>query len=699
MVEGKKCVMEGSLAKAYIPENSKEEFVPFSELKPTWEMVGFDECIDGIPCVSKESWMINPLDKNVALLFEAFEPNIRRHVFFLPKTGQVCVTEKYLHKDDLSEIFKTRVSGCRAIREKTTCSFIYEMVMGEYLVYRQFEIIYECSKVRENDYSFTISPITEVCRYVFHSAGVFVESRDHVRTITSAGKIDHKNTYDTLRDANGKVELSLYQSFKNCVKVPYKDEIIRTLSLVKTDSPKLGIASFIEIYSKAVEKQNLPDNIPKRILRELNGRNHEPGKAVRIEKNLIVLTGERKCNILDCHEQTRVYFDRTRAYYFRRNAVTNKWTIDDLVGQITKNRDIRYRIIDKDIFDNTCMEKYAKHAIARCYPKGNKVNLGFMLAQAFFLSAEQAAKTESPVIDVLLENIYEGKINDREKSLPKLLGITGSQLKFINNIEIPRDLGRFAECMEAEDFKKHFRDVKKRIFAVAFYLNGLSSWNSASNPTKEEVFAASRTLNALEKRDDDNRDLLLSEYRDYIRMRRTYQAQMTNMDENTPLRQEILAFGEVPVNIKPSKIRDYHHKLGRIVGLLGCSDQITAYTAAIEKRYDEEAKKTEYTNGEYSILMPKNAGAIVREGRILHHCVGSAGYIGAMAADKCTILFLRDNHDLDTPLITIEVRNGSIRQCFGFRDSYNKDPQIRDFVKEYASLHDLKIEAVIYTEK
>lgn len=180
-------------------------------------------------------------------------------------------------------------------------------------------------------------------------------------------------------------------------------------------------------------------------------------------------------------------------------------------------------------------------------------------------------------------------------------------------------------------------------------------------------------------------------------MHRTYHTYVANMQDDDPLRQEIIDFGEVPINIKPSKIRDYHNKLGRIVDVMNCSDQIVKYTAAIEERHEKEARKIEYTNGKYSILIPKDAREIIREGRELQHCVGRAGYIQSMAAGKCMILFLRESMDLDTPLITIEVRDGKIRQCYGFRDSYNHNPQIREFVKEYAALRDLTIDAVIYS--
>ncbi|MBQ6968024.1 MAG: PcfJ domain-containing protein [Lachnospiraceae bacterium] len=120
------------------------------------------------------------------------------------------------------------------------------------------------------------------------------------------------------------------------------------------------------------------------------------------------------------------------------------------------------------------------------------------------------------------------------------------------------------------------------------------------------------------------------------------------------------------------------------------------YSPEIEKRYEKEARKTEYSDGKYSVLMPHDANEIINEGRMLQHCVGNAGYIRKMAEGLCTILFLRDNRDLAAPLITMEECDGSIVQCYGFRDKYNSSPEIREFIKDYASRRNLKINAVIY---
>ncbi len=103
------------------------------------------------------------------------------------------------------------------------------------------------------------------------------------------------------------------------------------------------------------------------------------------------------------------------------------------------------------------------------------------------------------------------------------------------------------------------------------------------------------------------------------------------------------------------------------------------------------------TDGKYSILLPDNAHAIIREGRILHHCVGHGGYIEALAEKRCRILFLRSNENLHEQLITIEEQDGIIRQCYGVEDRKNSDIGIEQFIEKYAALRGWGISAVIYS--
>ena len=252
--------------------------------------------------------------------------------------------------------------------------------------------------------------------------------------------------------------------------------------------------------------------------------------------------------------------------------------------------------------------------------------------------------------------------------------------------------------MKDPEFIQHFPDVKKRIFATSLYLIGRDSWFIRLDITRDELFEAVQTVNSMEKLDTEKRNRLTGEYLDYIKMRRTYVGYVDGMTDDDPLSEEIKRCGDFPINLKPSLIKDKHDKIGRIVELIGCVSQIEKYDARISSIREKESSDWEYRTEKYSVIMPENARDIINEGRQLNHCVGRAGYIEKMAAGNCRILFLRKNQDIQNPLITIEEVNGVIRQCYGYGDSINKDPEIRDFIKAYAEHKGLSIQALTYKE-
>lgn len=88
--------------------------------------------------------------------------------------------------------------------------------------------------------------------------------------------------------------------------------------------------------------------------------------------------------------------------------------------------------------------------------------------------------------------------------------------------------------------------------------------------------------------------------------------------------------------------------------------------AAFAKRLKALALRYTYTDGELLIRPAANAEEIVREGKLLHHCVG--GYADRHISGVTTILFLRRRSAPGEPLCTIEVNGGKIRQIHGWDD-------------------------------
>ncbi len=321
---------------------------------------------------------------------------------------------------------------------------------------------------------------------------------------------------------------------------------------------------------------------------------------------------------------------------------------------------------------------------------------GSVLAQLTCLSAEQAAKTDEDFFSSVIRGIESEGISDMDKSLPEQFGISGAQLKFLKNIRIPIEIDSFAEMIKDRAFIEYFPDIKKRIFAVSLYLNYDCGWVHQGGVSKKLFFEASKTIESLENTAPDKRENLAREYIDYLEMYQTYRGFLSLFHDDSPLKAEIMSFGDFPINMKPSKISDYHRKIGRVLDIINCSDKFDLYSTEIKRIKKEKAKEVEYSNGCFSIILPRDASDIVEEGRVLDHCVGRAGYIESMAAHRCLILFLRKKDKINDPFITIEEQDNAIKQCYGCGDSINRDPDVRDFIIEYARHRGLKIDTIIY---
>lgn len=88
------------------------------------------------------------------------------------------------------------------------------------------------------------------------------------------------------------------------------------------------------------------------------------------------------------------------------------------------------------------------------------------------------------------------------------------------------------------------------------------------------------------------------------------------------------------------------------------------------------------------VIIPRGYDEIIREGRILSHCVG--GYAKRHCEGQTNILFLRQESHPDYPWYTIEVdEQGRIIQCYGYKNNNTwsggvpKPPSVIEFVDWY----------------
>jgi len=96
----------------------------------------------------------------------------------------------------------------------------------------------------------------------------------------------------------------------------------------------------------------------------------------------------------------------------------------------------------------------------------------------------------------------------------------------------------------------------------------------------------------------------------------------------------------------------------------------------VKRRYKPYHAIYGWTDGNYTVTVPKKPEEIFEEGQKQHHCVGSGKYMEEHAAGKTLILFLRSVKKPEKPWYTVEVdpRNLNIRQRYG---KYDRQPNLK----------------------
>ena len=105
--------------------------------------------------------------------------------------------------------------------------------------------------------------------------------------------------------------------------------------------------------------------------------------------------------------------------------------------------------------------------------------------------------------------------------------------------------------------------------------------------------------------------------------------------------------------------------------------------ANIAKRYEGLCKRYQAAAGGYIIRPARDAGEIIMEGRILHHCVGGNNYLSSHDKGRSTILFLRSEKNPKKPYITIEIRGTHIVQWYGAHDKKPNEEFFKKYLKDY----------------
>ncbi len=102
------------------------------------------------------------------------------------------------------------------------------------------------------------------------------------------------------------------------------------------------------------------------------------------------------------------------------------------------------------------------------------------------------------------------------------------------------------------------------------------------------------------------------------------------------------------------------------------------YDETIAQMFAEWQTRYGFKQEGYLVLPPKSSQDIIREGEKLSHCVG--GYVESVCKKECVILFIRSVSAPKTPLCTVEVKNGEVKQARCYKNG-DPAPEVQNFIE------------------
>lgn len=452
------------------------------------------------------------------------------------------------------------------------------------------------------------------------------------------------------------------------------------------------------VYFRSIKKQHYNKNVPAEVIEHLNLESNDPLPGYYIAKQ------HNEC----------VYISKDHWYLFKKNVYTEQWSSSNRVGCLDLL--LSYRPKEKIIGDTS--KAWAGTMLEQCF-YNCKLKVPFLWAmeqQKKYLSLEQALKIHRyDLFDTIFDHIsFLEKAKKMKKSmqkritfngytagtllshpidpkddLSKVLGISGRQIKLYPKFGILMD---YYTLSNTNSYCKQLAPEIRGIlysFVPVSVLNHPEVCRYIQNHPHSVQF-----LNAVAKRlKKENYDVAMQELMDYCIMGEYLKTRVT--EEERIMLDEIY-----PKYTSPSKIKELHDRILQlnIMYEQRCDAEENERKLKIEQNIPDLKKKNkrmEYENEYFKLVLPKNADEIRKEGFELLHCVGR--YVYDVGAGNTTILFLRRQSNPNRSFMTMEVtNNGVIAQFFGLHDSFNKDPEVRDFVKEYAEKKKYRIGCKIF---
>lgn len=177
-----------------------------------------------------------------------------------------------------------------------------------------------------------------------------------------------------------------------------------------------------------------------------------------------------------------------------------------------------------------------------------------------------------------------------------------------------------------------------------------------------------KACNYLKKINGISQHMLVT-YKDYLNMRNQLGYDMTN---------SIILF--------PKNLEEEHAKMAMEINELKRNKRINECLEKfpnIAKSYNRLLGKLSYSAEGYLIRPAKDAGEIICEGAIQHHCVGGDAYLRKHDTGISYILLMRKIESPEIPFVTIEIKNNQIIQWYEAYDKKTHADIVQPWLDKY----------------
>lgn len=272
---------------------------------------------------------------------------------------------------------------------------------------------------------------------------------------------------------------------------------------------------------------------------------------------------------------------------------------------------------------------------------------------------------------IIYNNGITREIDKKSNVAADILRLSKNDFKYLCNMvkhpETPNDYVLWRMLQIAEQNKIKEVDYEKLIKLYVIDDRTLNELLKLQSVTK-----LYNTLERYKSEYNNNLQSAASEYRDYLREREANGDDLTN---TIYLRPKSLHenYARLRLEREQKKDRDYKEKMQKKYHNI--------------PKYSNKAKKYYWKTDNFIIRPAKDAGEIVDEGRVLHHCVGSDAqrYMKNFNEGKAYILFLRHTKTPDIQYITIEIEKTVIKQWYGKNDTKPDKDVIEPLLDEFVS--------------